>query len=171
MTTKVPGDLGRGRALFSAAEEALERLNDAARHFLHFLLELFHPAAEQGRIPAVHFADPAGDLIDRQVDLVSGAGGNTAAGRNRIGDRANGRLLHRDRRAERLGRVTLRRLHHHLRPYRKGEGRPITVRDDGGRLIEADPDAAGHRAGEADKPRILEIVGCPSLAGGGKFEA
>jgi hypothetical protein len=45
------------------------------------------------------------------------------------------------------------------------------MRNDRCRLVKSDPNAAGKRIGVTEKPCVLVIVGCASLAGSRQFEA
>ena len=64
---------------------------------------------------------------------------------------------------ERVGLVVRRRRFHEARPHRHRQLAREPIRDDGARLVEADPHAGHEMRREADEPRVDVVVRRPGL--------
>lgn len=104
-------------------------------------------------------------FVDWQVDIISSPRRLAASGGELIGNRTDGGVLDRHRRLQRPGGIMVCRSVHHLCPDRQRECGAVAMRNDGGRLIESDPNAAGQRTRITYKPGIFIIVRRAGFAG------
>ena len=154
-----------------ASEESPERFEEAARGRKRFLRPIRRLLCKRPLLSTMHLAGGVWHVTDRQINIVSRTGPPAAGGGELVGNRTDRRVLQWHGRLQWFGWIMLCRFIHHLSPHRQCQRRAVTVRNNRGRLIEADPHATRQRGGVSNKPRVFVIVSGAGLACRRQFEA